>query len=162
MRVDVYIVLCRARVITKLEMCICVRTIARIWQHVDKENEEQVPKIPTQTSLCTLAHVGELLCACLCRGLLCLSTSNYCMRKRVRAWLPTHKHFAVLSCRPETSESQAWCVGGGVLSNLFLCISMFRRLQIRAHTRRCSSVAGALALLNTRDIALSCRGRVRK
>ena len=137
MRVDVYIVLCRARVIPKLEMCICVRTIARIWQHVDNENEEQVPKIPKQTSLCTLVHVGELLCACLCRGLLCLSTSNYCMRKRVRAWLPTRvrKHFAVLSCRPETSESQPWCVGGDVLSNLFLCISMFRSINhTRAHT----------------------------
>ena len=106
MRVDVYIVLCRARVIPKLEMCICVRTIARIWQHVDNENEEQVPKIPRQTSLCMLVNCSDFLCAlCSCVYLLETVRVRACMVVYPRA---SARCSAFMSFRDLSIASLAW------------------------------------------------------
>ena len=79
----------------------------------------------------TQRYGGKRVCGCwciapffLCRVFSCLPSCN-CVRKRMRAWLPTRvrRHFEVLSYRPEKSESRFWHDNGDgdVLSNLFVC-----------------------------------------
>ena len=90
---------------------------------------------------------------CSCVYLLVTVRVSACVRACVRAWLPTRarRHFALLSCTPETSELRAWYSDVALFQ---ICFFLCRSIEhTHAHTRARVGVHqqhGQLALLNTR------------